>query len=95
MKPRVEYIYGMTTNEVSAIEFSIDQSTGDLRFVTPMKDLHHKTTYGRPKGDKVVNRIPLTGPDLQWDSDDALLRNFNLLVAWIRIRASCTDVGSR
>nr|WP_314433948.1 hypothetical protein [uncultured Brevundimonas sp.] len=80
-KPRDEHIYATTAGPVSEIRFSIDERTGGFRFEQEMVNVYSERSYARPKGPKVVSRIPQANPDLSFDETPALLANFDRVCA--------------
>lgn len=80
-KPRDEYIYATTAGAVSEIRFTVDERTGAFRFEQEMTNVYSERSYDRPKGPKVVSRIPQAQPDLSFDETPALLANFDKLCA--------------
>lgn len=80
-KQRQEWTYVRTVGEVSEISLQVDQSTGDVTFVTPVEDMYSEVSYERTKGPKVLTKIPLPGPILQTKPDEAFTKNFDAFVA--------------
>lgn len=80
-KPRNESIYVRTSGKVTEISFQIDPQTGEIIFVTPVERKYNEVSYERAKGPKVLNKTPLSGPALQIDPNEALINNYDLLVA--------------
>jgi hypothetical protein len=80
-KPRAEYIYGTTKGVVKQLEFTVDQGTGEISFGKDTTNVYSETTYGRPKGPKVLSRVPQAGEDLTFSTDAALKKNYDFLCA--------------
>lgn len=81
-KPRTDYIYGTTTGETSKILIHVDPTTGKISFGQGMREVYLERSYERPKGPKVVSRIPQAAPDLSFDEVGALDDNFDHLFAF-------------
>ena len=71
-KPRTEYIYARTSGEVSEVRFTVDQRTGAISFGPGMTNVYSERSYERPKGAKVLSRIPQTAAHATFDDGDAL-----------------------
>ncbi len=82
-KPRSEYIYATTRDEVSEISLSFDPVTGKLDFETPVINSYAQTTYEREskKEPKVLNKIPLNITALHFSSDQSIFEDYDLLLA--------------
>ncbi|MEB2346135.1 MAG: hypothetical protein OZ948_15510 [Deltaproteobacteria bacterium] len=80
-KPRDRWVYARTDGVVSEIEVRVDPLTGDIAFVTPVKNMYSEVSYERPKGPKVVARTPLPGPSLQASPDRAMRVNYDAFLA--------------
>lgn len=81
-KPRDRWVYARTDGVVSEIEMRVDPFTGDVFFVTPVKNTYSEETYNRPsKNPKVVTRTPLPGPRLQVSPEQALRANYDHFLA--------------
>ena len=80
-KPRTEYIYATTKGEISEIALSTDPRTGEIRFETEMENVFSEASYERPKGPKILFRIPQKSRDLSFDASVALTKNYDFLCA--------------
>lgn len=82
-KPRSEYVYATTRDEVSEISLSFDSLTGAIEFQTPVINSYAQTTYEREstKGPKVLNKIPLNISALRFSPDQSLFEDYELLFA--------------
>lgn len=75
-KKRNEYIYGTTAGNISELTFTIDQLTGAISFGHPMVNTYSEVSYDRPKGPKVLSRVPQPGRKLTFDGNKAFEKNF-------------------
>jgi hypothetical protein len=80
-KSRTEYIYGTTVGEVAELIVSVDSSTGRITFGNDMTNVYLESSFERPKGPKAVYRIPQENDDITFESEEALLKNFDFLCA--------------
>lgn len=80
-KPRTEYIYARTSGEVSEVRFTVDQRTGAISFGPGMTNVYSERSYERPKGAKVLSRIPQTAAHATFDDGDALLAHYDRVFA--------------
>jgi hypothetical protein len=80
-KPRTEYIFGTTKGVVSQLEFTVDQSTGEIGFGPNVGNTYSEVSYDRPKGPKVLSRVPQKGENLTFSADAALKKNYDFLCA--------------
>ena len=80
-KPRNEYICGTTTGAISELTITVDQRTGEISFGSPMTNVYSEITYDRPKGPKVISRIPQSGAKLAFANHAAIDKNFDFLCA--------------
>jgi hypothetical protein len=80
-KKRTEYVYATTKDDVSEIVVTTNSLTGEIGFGTEMTNVYSEVTYDRPKGPKVLSRIPQAHPAVSFDTPPALLRNFDFLCA--------------
>jgi hypothetical protein len=80
-KPRSERTYARTAGEVTEISLHYDPITDEVQFDTPVVNTYHEVTYKRAKGPKVLTMTPLLGPALQLDSNQALIKNHDILAA--------------
>ncbi|MEO1020372.1 MAG: hypothetical protein AAFY56_22185, partial [Pseudomonadota bacterium] len=80
-KPRTDWLYGKTKQSVSSISVEVGPSADDIAFVTDMKDVYSEVTYERPKGPKVVARIPQLQDGTTLSESQALDRNYDILCA--------------
>jgi hypothetical protein len=79
-KKRNEYVHATTKGEVSQIDITIDPQTNEIVFNTAVENTYVETNFDRLKGPKVVNRIPVMPEALQLNRNDALFRNYDVLV---------------
>jgi len=80
-KKRNEHIYATTKGEVTEIVVTANSLTGEITFGTGVTNVYSEVTYDRPKGPKVLSRIPQAHPDVSFDTPPALLKNFDFLCA--------------
>ncbi|KAF0225744.1 MAG: hypothetical protein FD176_191 [Rhodospirillaceae bacterium] len=80
-KKRTEYVYATTKGDVSEIVVTTNSLTGEISFGTEMTNVYSEVTYDRPKGPKVLSRIPQAHPAASFDTQPALLKNFDFLCA--------------
>lgn len=80
-KPRDEHIYATTAGAVSEILFTVDERTGAFRFEQPMENIYYERSYARPKGPKVISRIPQAQKNLDFEETPALLANYDKICA--------------
>lgn len=80
LRSRSESIYARTSGQVTEITLSYDSENDSVRFATPIENTYQEVSYERVKRPKILNRTPLTGPDLTLDANDAL-QGFDLVVA--------------
>ena len=80
LKPRSEQIYSTTKGKVTEISWSFNPQTGDIDFDTEMINIYSETTFNRPKGRKVVSRVPIPG-EAQFNINDAIEKNFDVIFA--------------
>lgn len=74
-------MYATTAREVEEISLYVDPQAGEVHFGPAVVNTYSEASYDRPKGPKVLTRTPISGPGLQIDPNDALIRNYDLLVA--------------
>jgi len=80
-KPRNEQLYGTIADNVSEIIVRVNEATGEIEFGQPMVNVYSQVSYDRPKGEKVLTRVPQTASKLSFDIQRALLANFEYTVA--------------
>lgn len=80
-KKRNEYIYGTTAGDVTEIVVNTDPATGEISFGQEMTDVYSEVTYDRPKGEKVLSRLPQRHPELSFDASLALKKNYDFVCA--------------
>lgn len=80
-KKRIEHLYGTTVGDVTEIVVTVDERTGEIRFGGVMADTYSEVSYERPKGPKIVSRIPQATPALTFHSSTALFKNYDFLCA--------------
>lgn len=61
-KRRDSSIFATTKREVSEISLTVDRMTGEILFGQEMTNVYSEVSYGRPKGPKVLSRIPQEAP---------------------------------
>lgn len=71
-KPRSESVYATTAGEVSEINISYDPATDTVSFESPVVNTYNVTSYKRRKGDKVLNRTKIDGPNLGFNPSNSL-----------------------
>jgi hypothetical protein len=79
-KIRRQAIYATTAGEVTEIALQVTRE-GGVRFVTDVVDTRVETTYERPKGPKIIERIGLEAERLHFDPDVAIFTNFDRVFA--------------
>lgn len=57
-KKRIEHIYATTSEEVDHVTLTFDQKQGEIGFAEAMTNVYSQISYERPKGPKVLSRIP-------------------------------------
>jgi hypothetical protein len=80
-KKRIEHLYGTTAGDVTEIVVTVDQRTGEIQFGGAMVNTYSEVSYERPKGPKVVSRIPQAAPALTFHNSTALFKNYDFLCA--------------
>jgi hypothetical protein len=80
-KKRNEHIYGTTVGNVSEIVITTNSLTGEISFGSDMINVYSEISYDRPKGPKVLSRIPQADQNLSFDAGGALEKNFDFLCA--------------
>jgi hypothetical protein len=81
-KKRIEAIYGTTASaETTEIIVNYDHSTGQVSFGADMTNVYSEVAYDRPKGPKVLSRIPQAEKKLSFAGGDALKENFDFIAA--------------
>ena len=80
-KKRNEYIYGTTAGDVTEIVVNTDPATGEISFGQEMTDVYSEVTYDRPKGEKVLSRLPQRHPERSFDASVALKKNYDFVCA--------------
>ncbi|TBG25403.1 hypothetical protein ELG79_09130 [Rhizobium leguminosarum] len=80
-KPRIEQLYGTTADNVREIVVRVNEATGEIEFGQPMVNVYSQVSYDRPKGEKVLTRVPQGASTLSFDIQRALLANFEYTVA--------------
>jgi len=80
-KPRTEYLYGVTKDVVTKLEFTVDTRTGEISLGLDVINTYSEMSYDRPKGPKVLSRVPQPPGFLTFSTDDALARNYDFLYA--------------
>src|SRR6202035_3692990 len=80
-KKRSGAVYGTTAENVSSIVVTYDHITGGMSFGGAMTNVYSEITYERPKGPKVLSRIPQKHRDIRFGSGGALVRNYQFVCA--------------
>lgn len=80
-KKRTEYIYGTTVGEVNELIVTVDEHTGEIQFGGAMMNTYSEISYERPKGPKIISRIPQADRSLSFDTSAALTKNYDFLCA--------------
>jgi hypothetical protein len=80
IKPRLQRIYSTTKKGITEISLSFDPQNGAILFDTEMTNIYSETTFDRPKGQKVVSRVPILG-GAHFKIDDAIEKNFDIVFA--------------
>lgn len=80
-KKRIEHIHATTSEEVDHVTLTFDQRTGEIRFAEAMTNVYSQISYERPKGPKVLSRIPQTTAGITFDPSSALFKNHDFLCA--------------
>ena len=75
-KKRTEYIYGTTVGEISELSISVSD-LGEVSFGTEMTNTYSEVTYDRPKGPKVLSRVPQSQKSLTFNQGAVLKNNFD------------------
>jgi hypothetical protein len=88
-KPREEYIGAVTRGVVENITIGIE-GNDKIIFGPEMQDAYYESTYERPKGPKVINRVPLDSRCASFDPWVALPANYDQLFA---VDTNTRDVG--
>lgn len=74
--PRQEYVYGTTKGQVDEIGITINPETGEIEFLTEMIDTYTQVSYDRPRGEKILTRVPSRGRRQIFDANDLLFRDY-------------------
>ena len=80
MKRKDEFVRFTTATKVDRIEIEIDEDLGGVRF-GGKGAASTERSYPRPKGDKIVSRIPSGDTSARFSRDDAVEKNYDLLLA--------------
>ncbi|MBB6178305.1 hypothetical protein [Pseudorhizobium flavum] len=80
-KRRIEHLYGTTAGDVTSLSISVDPSTGEFKFNQPMENAYSQVSYDRPKGPKVLTRIPQSAVSMSFDAKDALSKHYDHTIA--------------
>jgi hypothetical protein len=80
-KPRTEYVYGVTKGVVTQLQFTFDTGAGEISFGPNVTNTYSEITYDRPKGPKILSRVPQPTEFLTFSTDDALQKNYDFLCA--------------
>jgi hypothetical protein len=78
-KRREEQIFFTTEAKSGEITIFFDQN-GNLELDNGMRNIYTETTYGRPKGKKVISRVPLIDSG-QFEINMAIEENFDVIFA--------------
>ncbi|UOK72525.1 hypothetical protein [Ancylobacter polymorphus] len=80
-RTRIEHLYGTTAGDVKEIGVTFDERTGEIQFANAMVDTYSEVSYERPKGPKVISRIPQASTTLTFHNSIALSSNYDFLCA--------------
>lgn len=81
-KKRSEAIYGTTASKDTAeIAITFDHATGEVSFGADMINVYSEISYERPKGPKVLSRIPQVKKEISFSGGNALKQNYEFVVA--------------
>lgn len=81
-RKRSEWTYATTECEVSEIGLAYNSASDEIEFEQPMINKFHEVSYHRDSGKKkIISRTPIATETAQLNSDQALLRNSDLLFA--------------
>ena len=80
-KKRIEHIYGTTAGDVTEITMTVDERTGEIQFGGEMVNTYSEVSYERPKGPKIISRIPQAPSSLTFHNSTALFKNYDFLCA--------------
>lgn len=80
-KKRIEHLYGTTAGDVAEFIVRVDERNGEIQFGGAMVNTYSEVSYERPKGPKVVSRIPQATSALTFHSSTALFKNYDFLCA--------------
>lgn len=80
-KPRNEHIYGTTVGNVTELVVHVDERNGEISFGQEMTNVYSERSYDRPKGAKIISRIPQANTGLSFDDGPALQKNFDIVCA--------------
>ena len=79
-RPRKEYVYARTRDNISRLEVSINKD-GSIDFGEDAISVYTQLEYEREKGSKVINRIFQSGSLAFFDHDEALSNSYDKLMA--------------
>lgn len=80
-KKRNETIHASVEKNIRELLFKVDHITGEISFGHEVTDVYSELSYARPKGPKVLSRIPQSDPAVSFDMITALSKNFDFLCA--------------
>ena len=80
-KKRNEQIYATTIGEVTELVVHVDSQTGEISFGQEMTNVYSEVSYDRPKGEKVVQRVPQYRDEISFDAGPALRKNYDFICA--------------
>jgi len=80
-KKRSEHIAATLEGDATELLVTINAGTGEVHFEHEMTNVYSEISYERPKGPKVLSRIPQSDPAISFDTVPALAKNFDFLCA--------------
>lgn len=80
-KKRNEEIYATTVGDVTEITVHFNALTGEVSFGGEMTNVYSERSYDRPKGPKVLSRVPQSDQKISFDAGPALKKNFDFICA--------------
>jgi hypothetical protein len=80
-KKTTDYLYFTSRDKIGSVSFEIDEETGEVTPEFPFVNGFAERARERPKGPKVVSRVPQAGPALLFDREQLLWRQFDYLCA--------------
>lgn len=78
-KKRIEHLFATTVANVDSLIIRVNPLTGVIEFGQPMADVYSEVSYERPKGPKVLTRIPQGADSASFEAEHALEIQFDLV----------------